>query len=51
MYASNNYLNYDTNEFSTDLSIQSSFPHVNQQFIGNYAIKNDFDSSSTRSFI
>jgi hypothetical protein len=48
MYTSNNYLNYNTNEFSSDLPSQSSFHNVNQQFIGNNSMKNDFDVSSTR---
>jgi len=48
MYTSNNYLNYNTNDFSTDLSTPSSFHNVNQQFIGNHSIKNDFDVPSTR---
>ncbi len=46
MYTSNNYLNYNTNEFSSDLPSQSSFHNVNQQFIGNNSMKNDFDVSS-----
>jgi len=48
MYTSNNYLNYNTNDFSTDLSAQTSFHNANQQFIGNHSMKNDFDVSSTR---
>jgi hypothetical protein len=51
MYTSNNYLNYNTNDFSTDLSTQTSFHNVNQQFIGNNSVKNDFDVSSTRELI
>jgi hypothetical protein len=51
MYPSNNYLSYNPNDFSTDLPTQSSFHNVNQQFIGNNAIKNDFDISSARSLI
>ncbi|CAF2693389.1 unnamed protein product [Rotaria sp. Silwood2] len=50
MYTSNNYLNYNTNDFSNDLSTQSSFHNVNQHFIGNNnTMKNDFDISSTQS--
>ena len=41
MYTSNNYLNYNTNEFSSDLPSQTSFHNVNQQFIGNNSMKND----------
>lgn len=48
MYTSNNYLNYNPNDFSTDLSAQTSFHNVNQQFIGNNTMKTDFDVSSTR---
>jgi hypothetical protein len=51
MYSSNNYLNYNPNDFSTDLSAQASFHNVNQQFIGNNSIKNDFDITSTRLLI
>ncbi|CAF0739657.1 unnamed protein product [Adineta steineri] len=49
MYTSNNYLNYNPNDFSTDLSAQSSFHNVNQQFIGNNSMKNEFDITSTQS--
>ncbi|CAF1125319.1 unnamed protein product, partial [Rotaria sp. Silwood1] len=51
MYTSNNYLNYNTNDFSNDLSTQSSFHNVNQHFIGNNnnTMKNDFDIPSTQS--
>jgi hypothetical protein len=44
MYTSNNYLNYNTNDFPSE----SSFHNVNQQFVGNNSMKNDFDVSSTR---
>lgn len=49
IYSSNNYLNYNTNEFSSDLSGQTSFHNVNQQFLGNNTMKNDFDVSATQS--
>lgn len=50
MYASNNYLNYNTNDFANDVSTPatSSFQNTNQHFIGNNSMKNDYDLSSTR---
>ena len=50
MYPSNNYLNYNTNEFSGDLTAQSSFHNANSQFMGNNSMKNDYDVSAPRSF-
>jgi hypothetical protein len=48
MYTSNNYLSYNPNDFSGDISTQPSFHNVNQQFIGTNSMKNDFDMPSTR---
>lgn len=50
MYNSNNYLNYNTNEFSADLSVQSSFHNGNAQFLATNAMKNDYDVSTSRMF-
>jgi len=51
MYSSNNYLNYNSNEFSSDLPGQTSFHNVNQPFMGNNAMKSDFDVSATRKLL
>lgn len=50
MYNSNSYLNYNTNEFSADLSAQSSFHNGNAQFLATNSMKNDYDVSTSRMF-
>ncbi|CAF1162065.1 unnamed protein product [Adineta ricciae] len=49
MYPSNNYLNYNTNDFASEHSVQPSFHNGNQQFMGNNSMKNEFDVSATQS--